>query len=80
MCKILLNKGYTQASNLNTADIILINTCAVREKAEEKALSIVGRLADLKKRSRILLQVSLDVWLRKGGQIFLNDFLFLTLF
>ena len=53
--KILLNKGYKQTFNLNNAHIVLVNTCAVREKAEEKALSIVGRLSSLKKKGRILL-------------------------
>jgi len=47
--KLLLDKGYRQANRIEDADIILINTCAVREKAEKKALSLVGRLAPLKR-------------------------------
>lgn len=41
---ILLNQGYTAAANLEESDIILINTCAVREKAEER---VFGRLSHL---------------------------------
>jgi len=48
--KILLDKGYRQADSIDDAHIILINTCAVREKAEEKALTLVGRLASSKRK------------------------------
>jgi tRNA-2-methylthio-N6-dimethylallyladenosine synthase len=41
---VLLGHGFQTARTLDEADIILINTCAVREKAEERVL---GRLADL---------------------------------
>ena len=46
--QILLNKGYKKTDSINDADIVLINTCAVREKAEQKALTLIGRLASLK--------------------------------
>ncbi len=48
--KILLNKGYEQADSIEDAHVILINTCAVREKAEEKALTLIGRLARVKRK------------------------------
>jgi tRNA-2-methylthio-N6-dimethylallyladenosine synthase len=79
MCKILLNKGYTQASNLNTADIILINTCAVREKAEEKALSIVGRLADLKKKKPDIITGIIGCVAQERGSNLFKRFPFLDL-
>jgi tRNA-2-methylthio-N6-dimethylallyladenosine synthase len=41
---ILLNQGYTAAPTLEESDVILINTCAVREKAEER---VFGRLSYL---------------------------------
>lgn len=37
--------------NLNEADIIFVNTCSVREKAEQKACSFIGRLQRLKLRN-----------------------------
>jgi tRNA-2-methylthio-N6-dimethylallyladenosine synthase len=40
----LLNSGYTIAEKLDEADVILLNTCAVREKAEER---IYGRASQL---------------------------------
>jgi len=35
MCAILNKAGYAQAQTLKEADIILLNTCAVRQKAED---------------------------------------------
>jgi tRNA-2-methylthio-N6-dimethylallyladenosine synthase len=40
--------GYTVAESQERADLIVINTCSVREKAEQKLRSLVGTLADLK--------------------------------
>ncbi len=34
--QILDNAGYRPASKLETADIVFVNTCAIREKAEQK--------------------------------------------
>jgi tRNA-2-methylthio-N6-dimethylallyladenosine synthase len=42
--------GYVVTESLDLADVILLNTCAIREKAEQKAFSYLGRLADLKKK------------------------------
>lgn len=42
--------GYSAAKNEEKADVLIINTCAVRKKAEEKVLSRLGMLRELKKR------------------------------
>ena len=47
----LRNSGYEQTQQMHDAHVILINTCAVRKKAEEKALTLIGRLLPLKTRS-----------------------------
>jgi tRNA-2-methylthio-N6-dimethylallyladenosine synthase len=39
---LLLEKGYTQAQSEEEADIILVNTCSVREHAEDRAISYIG--------------------------------------
>ncbi len=36
--------GYTLSDEPDGADLILVNTCAVREHAEKKALSLIGQL------------------------------------
>ena len=48
MMLILAAKGCTQTDNLEEADIVLVNTCTIREHAEHKALSYLGRLAKWK--------------------------------
>jgi tRNA-2-methylthio-N6-dimethylallyladenosine synthase len=45
---ILAERGYVTASEPESADLILINTCSVREKADQKAFSYLGRLQELK--------------------------------
>ncbi len=47
--QILVDKGYRQTESIDDADIVLINTCAVRQKAEEKALTHIGRLSRVKR-------------------------------
>ncbi len=47
---MLLEAGLTAASFVDESDIIIVNTCAVREKSEEKLYSLLGRLESLKKK------------------------------
>lgn len=46
---ILQNMGYTQCQNQKDADIILFNTCAIREGAQDRVFGNVGALKKLKK-------------------------------
>ncbi len=41
-------QGYEQTENVDEADLILFNTCSVREKAQEKVFSDLGRVKHLK--------------------------------
>jgi len=47
---ILAAAGAVPAGSEEEADILILNTCAVREKSEDKLYSYLGRLAALKKR------------------------------
>ena len=40
--------GYVLTTNPNEADILLMNTCSIREKAQEKVFSELGRWRKLK--------------------------------
>jgi tRNA-2-methylthio-N6-dimethylallyladenosine synthase len=40
----LVSKGFEIAPDENSADVILLNTCSVREKAEQKLYTRVGRV------------------------------------
>ncbi len=46
---ILTNSGYQEAASIDEADIIIFNTCSVRQHAEERVL---GRIANEKSRKR----------------------------
>ena len=41
-------QGYEKTGNIDDADLILFNTCSVREKAQEKVFSDLGRVKHLK--------------------------------
>ncbi len=47
----LINSGCEQTQSIQDANVIMVNTCAVREKAEVKAMSLIGRLSGLKRRN-----------------------------
>jgi tRNA-2-methylthio-N6-dimethylallyladenosine synthase len=44
MAELLLAQGMTPAADRDEADLVVLNTCHIREKAAEKAYSDVGRL------------------------------------
>src|SRR5689334_1654568 len=46
---LLSRDGYVQTEDPATADLMLINTCAVRDHAEQR---VVGRLGELKRHKR----------------------------
>lgn len=54
---ILLAAGFDQTGNMDEADLVLCNTCAIRHKAEEKAFSFLGRFAREKKRRPHLITI-----------------------
>lgn len=51
MSGILKEEGYIEADSLRDADLVIFNTCSIRQKAEQKFFSELGRLKELKKRN-----------------------------
>lgn len=49
ICGILDNAGYNITEEIENADVIIFNTCAIREGAENKVFGEIGRLQYLKK-------------------------------
>jgi tRNA-2-methylthio-N6-dimethylallyladenosine synthase len=43
-------QGYEQTTDIDEADLVVFNTCSVREKAQEKVFSDLGRVKHLKKK------------------------------
>lgn len=52
---ILENIGFEAVAELREADLIVINTCAVRKKPEEKVGGLLGKLKPLKEQKRDLV-------------------------
>jgi tRNA-2-methylthio-N6-dimethylallyladenosine synthase len=50
MQSILAAKGFRSEPELRKADVILINTCSIRDKSEQKVLSLLGELKGLKQK------------------------------
>jgi tRNA-2-methylthio-N6-dimethylallyladenosine synthase len=48
MLALLEGCGYRETKHVEEADLMLVNTCTVREKPEQKAYSMVGRFQQLK--------------------------------
>ena len=51
MAALMAPAGYVTTDSVRAADLIVVNTCTIREKAEQKAFSFLGRLADLKRKN-----------------------------
>ena len=61
-------QGYDQTQDVEQADLILFNTCSVREKAQEKVFSDLGRVKHLKKKG-VLIGVGGCVASQEGAAI-----------
>ena len=61
-------QGYEPTDDVNAADLILFNTCSVREKAQEKVFSDLGRIRHLKKKG-VLIGVGGCVASQEGAAI-----------
>ncbi len=63
-------QGMDQTDQIEDADVILLNTCSIREKAQEKVFSDLGRLRELKQlKPDLLIGVGGCVASQEGKQI-----------
>jgi len=51
MAQLLAEKGYVETNESDDADLIILNTCSIRAKAEQKVMSLLGVLRKNKKRN-----------------------------
>ena len=51
----LMVLGYRETEKPELADVILVNTCHIREKASEKLFSELGRLGQIKKKNALVV-------------------------
>jgi len=55
MIDIMKYDGYEETDKVEDADLIIINTCSIREKAKEKLFSELGRIDEIKKDKSIVV-------------------------
>lgn len=68
--QLLSHEGFVTTCSPNDADLILINTCSIREKAEQKVFSLLGSLrAEKIRKPSLLLGVTGCVAQQEGEQI-----------
>jgi tRNA A37 methylthiotransferase MiaB len=64
------DEGMVLTDKPEDADVVLLNTCSIREKAEDKVFSDLGRLRELKKtKPNLLIGVGGCVASQEGQQI-----------
>jgi tRNA-2-methylthio-N6-dimethylallyladenosine synthase len=64
------DQGMVMTDTPEDADVVLLNTCSIREKAEDKVFSDLGRLRELKKtKPNLLIGVGGCVASQEGQQI-----------
>jgi tRNA-2-methylthio-N6-dimethylallyladenosine synthase len=69
MADLLAPLGYAPAAAPEDADMIVLNTCHIREKAAEKVFSELGRLRPLKTLKPVILAVAGCVAQAEGAEI-----------
>ena len=74
MADVLAAHGYARAETPEDADLVILNTCHIREKAAEKVYSELGRLNRIKQArqsdgQRMMLAVSGCVGQAEGGEL-----------
>ena len=57
LCGMLEKMGYTKSENQTKADIVLFNTCCVRENAEERLFGKLGELKKLREEKGIIIAI-----------------------
>lgn len=57
LCGMLEKMGYAKTENQTDADLVLFNTCCVRENAEDKLFGKLGELKRLKEQKGIIIAI-----------------------
>lgn len=78
---MLRELGYTDATPLEEADIVVFNTCCIRENAENHAFGNIGALKKLKRQRKGMLVAVGGCMAQEGGkaQVLLEKFPFIDI-
>ncbi len=77
--ELLKNAGYKKTDDVEKSDLVIINTCSVRDKAEQKVYSMLGRLKGLKKQNPDLVMCIVGCLAQQLGVNFLKRVPYLDL-
>jgi tRNA-2-methylthio-N6-dimethylallyladenosine synthase len=70
IAQVMGRGGYVQTDRIDDADLILLNTCSVREKSEQKVYSILGRWKEFKEeRDDVIIGVGGCVAQQEGERL-----------
>ena len=70
VAQVLGRMDYERTEQIDTADLILLNTCSVRDKAEQKVYSALGRWKELKdRRESVIIGVGGCVAQQEGANL-----------
>ena len=61
-------RGYRRVETEGEADLILLNTCSIRDKSEQKVFSHLGRLREMKSEREICRSASAAAWRSRKGR------------
>jgi tRNA-2-methylthio-N6-dimethylallyladenosine synthase len=70
IASILKNMGLKAVEEPDEADVIIVNTCSIREKSEHKVYSALGRYRRLKNKKKLILGVAGCVAQQVGERFF----------
>ncbi|HWX77729.1 MAG TPA: tRNA (N6-isopentenyl adenosine(37)-C2)-methylthiotransferase MiaB [Candidatus Acidoferrales bacterium] len=70
IAQVMGRGGYVQTDCIGDADLILLNTCSVREKSEQKVYSLLGRWKEFKQqRDEVIIGVGGCVAQQEGERL-----------
>ncbi len=79
MAFLMEESGYKTTDNPGEADLIIVNTCSVREKAAQKAYSLLGRFRELKVKNPHLVLGATGCLAQQLGNTFFKMFPYLDM-
>ena len=55
ICALLEKMGYEKSEKMRDADVIILNTCSIRENANNKVFGMLGRIKNMKQEKKDLI-------------------------
>ena len=66
---IMEDMSYTKVDNMEDASVIIVNTCAIRENAHNKAEGMLGRIKHLKEKRRDIIVILCGCMAQEEGLV-----------